>query len=222
MFTKQIVLATRNKGKIKEFEALVADFDIAVKGLDDFGPIPPVVEDGNTFEENAYKKAFHTARVLGFPALADDSGLEVDALDGSPGVYSARYAGEGATDEDNNIKLLKALNGETNRKAAFKCVLSIAVPTGPALVYEGSCEGEIADSMKGSNGFGYDPLFYYPPFNKTFAELTKEEKNKISHRGKAMAEMSREFDKVLIWLDQRLREMPVNQPVPCATGDSET
>ncbi|MBW2144268.1 MAG: XTP/dITP diphosphatase [Deltaproteobacteria bacterium] len=203
-----LVLATRNEGKVAEFEALLEDFGIEIKSLKDFGPIPPVEEDGWTFEENAVKKARFTARVLGFPALADDSGLVVKALDGVPGVHSARYAGEDATDEENNLKLLKALEGEDDRAAAFMCVIAIAVPGGPALIYEATCDGLITENLAGNQGFGYDPLFYYQPLKKTFAEMSTEEKNLVSHRGKAMAELRSEFDKVLVWLGQRMKEAP--------------
>ncbi len=207
-----LVLATTNKNKVKEFQEIVGDFPIEIKSVADFGPIPECIEDGETFDDNAYKKALHTAKILGLPAIADDSGLEVEALNGAPGVYSARYAGESATDEDNCNKLLQELKGETNRKAAFKCVLSIAVPSGPALTYEGSCEGVILEEKRGESGFGYDPLFLFEPFNKTFAECSSEEKNKVSHRGKALAELSEEFDKVLIWLNQRLAEEKPPKP----------
>jgi len=205
---RPLVLATRNEGKISEFKDLVAGFDIDIKGLNDFGPIPEVEEDGDSFEDNAYKKAAFTAKVLGLPALADDSGLMVKGLDGMPGVRSARYAGEGATDEDNNLKLLKAMEGVSDREASFMCVIAIAVPRGPALIYEGTCDGLIATGVRGTKGFGYDPLFYYPPLKKTFAELSSEEKNRVSHRGRAMAELESEFEKVLIWLRQRLEEEP--------------
>jgi XTP/dITP diphosphohydrolase len=205
---KPIVLATRNQGKIREFKELLSEFDLEIKSLLDFGPVPPVMEDGKTFEDNAYKKAHETARALGFPAMADDSGLVVEALNGEPGVRSARYAGERATDIENNLKLLEAMKGREKRKAAFECVIAIAVPRGPALIYEGRCEGEIATALSGDQGFGYDPLFYYPPLKKTFANLTSTDKNLISHRGKAMSELKAEFDKVLIWLEQRLSEEP--------------
>lgn len=206
MLHMPLVLATRNEGKIKEFRELLSGFEIEIKSLKDFGPIPPIIEDGKTFDDNAYKKAFMTAKFLGFPALADDSGLVVETLDGDPGVYSARYAGEGASDETNNLKLLKAMKGKKDRKARFECVISIAVPRGPALTYEGTCEGEIASRMSGANGFGYDPLFYYPPLKKTFAQMTRQEKNEVSHRGKAMADLRDEFDKVILWLELRLSE----------------
>lgn len=206
MLDKPLVLATRNQGKISEFKELLSGFEIEIKSLKDFGPIPPVVEDGETFEDNAYKKAHFTAKVLGFPSLADDSGLRVEVLGGMPGVHSARYAGEDATDEDNNRKLLEAMEGAPNRKASFECIITIAVPRGPALIYEGRCDGEIACELRGQNGFGYDPLFYYPPLKKTFAEMSTAAKNRVSHRGKAMAELQSEFDKVLFWLRQRLAE----------------
>jgi XTP/dITP diphosphohydrolase len=208
MIDRPLVIATRNKGKIEEFKSLFSGFPISMKSLNDFGPIPEPVEDGRTFEDNAYKKAHFTARVLGFPALADDSGLTVAALGGAPGVFSARYAGEGAGDEANIRKLLKAMEGVRDRKAAFECVVSIAVPRGPALTYEGRCEGEIATDPGGQNGFGYDPVFFYPPLGKTFAELSREEKNLVSHRGKAVAKLLAEFDKVLTWLEQRIAEEP--------------
>ena len=208
MLEKPLVLATRNQGKISEIRKLLLDFPIEIKSLQDFGPISPIQEDGETFEENAYKKAHLTAKMIGFPVLADDSGLMVDALDGRPGVHSARYAGEKASDKENNLKLLKAMKGVKNRKATFKCVIMIAVPSGPALTYEGVCDGELAYEMKGTHGFGYDPLFYYPPLKKTFAQISLEEKNRVSHRGKAMAQLRGEFVKVLEWLGQRLSEEP--------------
>jgi len=199
-----LVIASTNPGKTAEIKDLLTDYPIYIKSLDDFGPIPPVVEDGETFDENAYKKASFVSRVLGLPALADDSGLVVDALDGAPGVYSARYAGENASDAQRCAKLLAAMKGKTNRRAAFNCVISIAVPTGPALTYEASCEGLILETPVGENGFGYDPIFYYPPFKKTFAELTRQQKSRVSHRGKALREFKDEFDKVLIWIRQHM------------------
>lgn len=199
---KQIlVLATTNKGKTRELKAQLKGFDIEIKDLSDFGPIPEVIEDGETFDDNAYKKASFTAKVLGYPAMADDSGLCVDALDGAPGVYSARYAGENATDADNVKKMLEDLEGKDNRNAAFQCVISIAVPTGAALTYEGECKGVITKEPAGENGFGYDPLFYYPKFDKTFAQLSMEEKAQVSHRGKALKQVTDEMDKILDWID---------------------
>jgi XTP/dITP diphosphohydrolase len=199
-----LIIATRNQGKAAEITELLSGYPITIKNLSDFGPIPEVEEDGESFDENAYKKASFTARILGYPALADDSGLVVDALDGAPGIYSARFAGPQATDAERCQKLLQQMDGKSNRKAAFECVLSIAVPTGPALTYEGRCEGIIAEHPAGENGFGYDPVFYYPPLQKTFAQLTRQEKSRVSHRGKALAEIRDEFDKILIWIRQQV------------------
>lgn len=201
-----LVLATRNRGKSEEIKKYLEDFPVEIRDLNDFGPIPEPKEDGSTFEENAYKKASFTAKVLGYPALADDSGLEVEALGGAPGVYSARYSGPNATDAENNAKLLDELRGKSGRGARFSCVLSLAVPSGPALTYEAHCAGVILEAPRGDNGFGYDPLFYYPSANKTFAEMTMEEKTAVSHRGKALQDLKREFDKVLVWLGRREEE----------------
>jgi len=203
---RPIVLATRNEGKVSELRRVLDDFPVEIKSLQDFGPIPPVREDGETFEDNAVKKARQTARIIGLPAIADDSGLEVFALNGKPGVRSARFAGRGAGDQANNLKLLEAMRKVRDRRARFVCVLAIAVPRGPALVYEGTCEGEISDRMIGGNGFGYDPLFYYAPLRKTFAQLTGDEKNAISHRGKALEKFHAEFSDVLAWLMNRFSE----------------
>lgn len=207
-----VVLATSNENKVEEFKAMLADFPVEIKCLSDFGPLPTIVEDGTTFDENAYKKAHHVAKVLGIPAIADDSGLSVKALNGDPGVYSARYAGTGATDQQNCEKLLKKMTGIKEREAFFTCVLSIAVPSGPALTYEATCNGTILESPKGDKGFGYDPIFYYEPLKKTFAELTMEEKNRVSHRGKVLTEVKAEFDKIMVWLKQRTMEEMPEQP----------
>ena len=199
-----LVIATRNPGKTAEIRDLLAGFPVEIKNLDDFSPLPLVEEDGKTFGDNAYKKASVAAKILGIPALADDSGLAVEALDGAPGVLSARYAGERATDDQRCAKLLKEITGKANRRAAFECVISIAVPSGPALTFEGRCEGLIAERPAGQNGFGYDPIFFYPPLKKTFAQLTREEKSRVSHRGRALSEMKQEFDKVLIWIRRHM------------------
>jgi XTP/dITP diphosphohydrolase len=210
---KQIlVLATTNKGKTREIRDLLKDFSLDIKDLTDFGPIPPVIEDGATFDDNAYKKAAFTARVLGYPAMADDSGLCVDALDGAPGVRSARYAGDQATDADNVARLLADLEHHDNRKAAFECVISIAVPTGAALTYEGRCEGIITKEPAGDNGFGYDPLFFFPAFGKTFAQVPMDQKAQVSHRGIALQQVAEEMDKILEWIDIN---MPRFDRVPC-------
>ena len=208
-----IVIATKNKGKSEEIREMLKDHPVRIMDLNDFGPTPTPVEDADSFEDNAYLKAHFYARILGFPALADDSGLSVDALDGRPGVHSARYAGEDADDAARVEKLLSEMEGKTDRKAAFHCALVLAVPTGPGLTWVAECEGEILHEPKGENGFGYDPVFYYPTLEKTFAELTREEKSKVSHRGKALREFNDEFDKVTIWLQRRLEEARI----PCAT-----
>lgn len=212
MHKKIIVLATRNQGKVREFQEMLQGYAVELRSLNDFGPIPEVEEDGATFDENAYKKALFTAKVLGLPAISDDSGLVVEALDGAPGVHSARYAGEDATDQRNIAKLLAAMQGETNRKAAFECVISIAVPSGPALTYEGRCEGRITEEVQGEGGFGYDPVFFCPQFGKTFAQCSMEEKNSVSHRGRALADVVSEFDKIMKWLDARLLEEKPPKP----------
>jgi XTP/dITP diphosphohydrolase len=210
---KQIlVLASTNKGKTREIQALLKDYPLDIKNLTDFGPIPPVIEDGATFDDNAYKKAAFTARILGYPAMADDSGLCVEALDGAPGVRSARYAGDHATDADNVARLLKELAPYDNRKAAFECVISIAVPTGAALTYEGRCEGIITREPAGDNGFGYDPLFFFPKFGKTFAQVPMEQKAQVSHRGMALKQVAEEMDKILEWIDIN---MPRFEQVTC-------
>ena len=208
----QMVIATRNEGKAVEIRDLLRGYPIKIRSLADFGPIPEAEENGATFEENAYLKASLTARVLGIPALADDSGLLVDALGGAPGVLSARFAGPQATDAQRCERILLEMQGKTDRRAAFECVLSIAVPTGTALTYTGRCEGRIAEKPVGKNGFGYDPIFYYPPLRKTFAQLTRQEKSRVSHRGRALDELKSEFDKVLIWIEQ---QMPLQERFDC-------
>ena len=198
-----LALATRNEGKISEYRSLLSNFNIEIKGLDDFGTVPQVEEDGKTFEDNAIKKARVTAGILGLPTLADDSGLMVKALDGMPGVLSARYAGEHATDSANNLKLIQAMKGVEDRAATFVCVIAIAAPGGgDALIYKGRCDGLITQEPAGDQGFGYDPVFYYSPMHKTFAQMSAQEKNSVSHRGRAMSEVRNEFDKVLTWLRQ--------------------
>lgn len=206
-----IVLATHNHGKLRELKNLLAGWPVRLLSLADFGPIPEVVEDGNTFEANAYKKASQTARVLGHVALADDSGLCVEALDGRPGVYSARYGGQGLNDHQRGELLLEEMAGQNNRKAAFECVISIAVPEGPALTYEGRCEGVIADKMMGENGFGYDPLFLKPEVGQTFAQMSAETKARYSHRGKALQELKTELDKIMKWIEIHMPPMEANK-----------
>lgn len=207
-----IVLATSNKNKLKEMQNLLKDFPVTIKSLADFGPMPEAIEDGETFDDNAYKKALHYAKVLGVPCLADDSGLVVDALDGRPGVYSARYSGPEATDWSNCEKLLGEMAEQSNRSAHFVCVLSLATPAGPALTWEGKCYGELLYERRGESGFGYDPLFFFPALGKTFAELSMEEKSTVSHRGKALHEFVAEFAKVQTWMRQRMAEIKPPKP----------
>jgi XTP/dITP diphosphohydrolase len=206
------VLATTNQNKVREFQHGATTAAVELKSLADFSPLPPVIEDGADFDENAYKKALHYARVLGLPAIADDSGLEVEALGGAPGVRSARYAGESATDEDNCALLLKNLENIQNRRAAFVCVVSIAVPSGPALTYEARCEGTILTKPRGAGGFGYDPLFYFEPLQKSFAELDIDQKNRVSHRGKVLSEINSEWEKIRKWTEVRLMEAAPPKP----------
>ena len=210
--TTTLVIATRNPGKTAEIKAILKGYPVLIKNLDDFGPIPEIEEDGTTFEENAYKKASFASRVLGFTTLADDSGLSVVALNGEPGIHSARFAGADATDEQRCRLLLEKLQNVTDRRATFECVISVAIPTGQALTYHGRCEGVITETPSGKSGFGYDPIFFYPPANKTFAQMTPEEKNKVSHRGLALDELKKEFDKVLEWISLL---MPIVPKSPC-------
>ena len=185
----KIVLASRNKKKISERNALLAKHipEIEVLSLDDIGFEDEIVEDGETFEDNAYIKAGTVAK-LGYIGVGDDSGLCVDALDGAPGVYSARYAGEHGDDAANNALLLKNLADKTDRTARFVCSIACVFPddVNTAHVCRGEVEGKIIDEYRGEGGFGYDPLFYYEPFGKTLAEMSAEEKNSISHRGRAI------------------------------------
>lgn len=185
---KTLVLATRNAGKIKELEALLSGLGFAVLGLDEFPHIGEIEETGATFAENALIKASAVARASGLVALADDSGLEVDALSGAPGVYSARYSGPAATDESNNLKLLHELSAvpEAKRACRFRSVVAAMAPNGQQLLAQGSWEGRVLAAPRGAGGFGYDPLFLDLELNKSAAELTPAEKNARSHRGRAL------------------------------------
>jgi len=188
---KQIVLATRNRGKIRELQALMKDFGISVISAADMEGVPEVEEDGSTFLENSLKKAGEIAKATGIMALADDSGLVVDALGGAPGVYSARYAGENATDEQNYLKLLEEMKDvpDRERTARFKCEMVLYHPSGQWISADGSCEGKIAREPAGSQGFGYDPVFFVPELNRSMAQISSEEKNAISHRGSALKKL---------------------------------
>ncbi len=187
----EIVLATGNKGKVKEFEGLLHGIAGRIIGLGDLESPPEVVEDGETFMENALKKARTIAKYSGKPALADDSGLAVDALGGRPGVYSARYSGEDATDEKNIDKLLGELGDAEHRSARFVCFLALVTPDGKETVVSGKCEGVILTEPRGSGGFGYDPVFYLPEYGKTMAEIPADLKNRISHRAHAAEKLVR-------------------------------
>lgn len=188
---KELVLATRNRDKGRELAALLGDLGIRIRTLSDFPDAPEVVEDGATCEANAVKKATEMARATGLATVADDTGLEVDALGGRPGVYAARYAGEDATYEDNCRKLLRELSGvpPERRTARFLTVAAIALPGWGVRVAHGILEGLIAEAPAGSQGFGYDPVFFVPELGKTLAELTPAEKNRISHRARAFTKL---------------------------------
>ncbi|MBE3587044.1 MAG: XTP/dITP diphosphatase [Thermoanaerobacteraceae bacterium] len=185
----ELVLATRNPGKVRELSQMLAPLGYEVVSLDRYPGVPEIVEDGATFKDNAVKKAATVARHTGRLALADDSGLEVDYLGGAPGVHSARFAGGGHNDRANNEKLLKLLSGvpAEKRSARFRCVVAVATPEGRVFTAEGTCEGIITTEPRGEGGFGYDPLFLVPEYGKTFAELEPAVKNRISHRGRALA-----------------------------------
>lgn len=193
----EIVLATRNPDKRRELGALLGGLGIRIRTVADFPSAPEVEEDGTTCEANAIKKAREIARATGVPAVADDTGLEVDALEGRPGVYAARYAGEHATYEDNCRKLLLELAGvpRLKRTARFLTVAAIAFPSGDVHVTQGNLEGLITEQPVGDRGFGYDPVFLVPEFDRTLAQLTAEEKNRMSHRAKAFAQMR-------VWLEE--------------------
>ncbi len=183
----ELVLASGNQGKIAEFQRLLEGLEIQVHSMKEYPEIGDIVEDGTTFAENALIKARTVCQATGKAALADDSGLMVDALDGAPGIYSARFAGEQHDDGANNAKLLRLLQDVQDgaRSGKFFCAIAIVLPDGREYTVEGTCPGVILRELKGQGGFGYDPLFYVPEMGKTFAELSMEEKNRISHRGHA-------------------------------------
>ncbi len=190
----KLVVGTNNAGKIKELNELLADLPVEITGLGEFGNIFDVEETGTTFEENAILKADSYAVQTGFWALSDDSGLEVEALDGAPGVYSARYAGENAKNEEKIAKLLGELakTGSESRRARFVCVMALANESGEIkFIAEGICNGKIADQPRGANGFGYDPIFIPEGFEQTFGELSSTVKREISHRAQAIKKIIR-------------------------------
>jgi XTP/dITP diphosphohydrolase len=181
--------ATGNAGKLREFQEASKETGTEIAGLPDFRSLPPCVEDGATFADNAIKKARHYAKYIEGALFADDSGLMVDALGGAPGVYSARYAGPDATDAQNNRLLLERLQDAPQRRARFVCVIALLENGGLRGLYEASVEGEILHEPRGTGGFGYDPLFYHPPFGLTFGEATEAAKLEVSHRGQAFRRM---------------------------------
>lgn len=193
---KEIIIATKNKGKTKEFQQMFAKRGYQVLTLLDFPELADVEETGTTFEENAILKAETISKQLDKIVIADDSGLVIDALDGRPGVYSARYAGEAKSDEANNDKVLAELANvpEENRTARFYCALAIAAPGKPTKIVSGTVEGRILHERVGTNGFGYDPIFFSIEANRGMAELSSEEKNQISHRGKALKNLDEQFE----------------------------
>jgi XTP/dITP diphosphohydrolase len=186
-----LIVATRNKGKIREIREALKGLGLRIYTLSDFPDAPEIEEDGKSFVENALKKARFYSNYFGKLTITDDSGLEVDSLKGLPGIYSARYAGKKATGQENNEKLLREMEGISfsKRGAKFRCVMAMVSPDGREANAEGSCKGTIGFKEKGRKGFGYDPLFILPKYRKTMAELSLEEKNKISHRGKAVRKL---------------------------------
>ncbi len=195
----KLVLATRNRHKVEEIRAILAGLDVDLSSFLEYPDIPDVVEDGATLEKNAIKKARAVADATGLPALADDTGLEVDALGGAPGVRSARYAGDEPDYERNNEKLLRELEGvpDGERRARFRCVVALAVPGGDTRTVEGVTVGVILRARRGSGGFGYDPLFLPDGSDKAYAEMTGAEKNAVSHRGRAVRSARGLIEKLL-------------------------
>ena len=188
---QNVIIATKNAGKAKDFERILKPYGVEVKTLLDFPSIEDVEETGKTFEENAILKAEAISNKFNQMVIADDSGIMVDALDGRPGVYSARYAGEDKNDEANNQKVLEEMTNvaEKDRTARFYCAIAVAIPNKPTITVNGTCEGSILFEGRGTNGFGYDPIFLVTSLKKSMAELTPEEKNDISHRANAMKKL---------------------------------
>lgn len=191
----KIVLASHNQGKMKEMQPILAGYGVELVLQSALGMNIEVEETGTTFRENALLKAHAVADATNMPAIADDSGLMVDALNGAPGVYTARYGGEGLSDAERYRLLLSALTGQTNRAAHFYSCIACVFPTGETLTAQGVCDGTIAFAPMGADGFGYDPVFFVPSLRKTFAQMTAEEKNSVSHRAKALAAFRNEFEK---------------------------
>ena len=205
-----LLVATTNHGKFAEVQAFLKSLPLRIASLRDLANPPAVIEDGATFEANALKKARTLARFSGLLTLADDSGIEVDSLGGRPGIFSARYCGAGGNDDANNQKLLRDLAAVPDEKriGRFVCALALCAPDGDGLkewTVRDSCEGRIAFAPAGSNGFGYDPLFFYPPFGKTFGEIDRETKATVSHRGKALKKLA---EMLPTWVDLAVQSPP--------------
>lgn len=196
---KNLIVATKNKGKYQEIKEILADIPFNVISMGELNLDIDIEETGKTFEENALIKARKVCKLTGEIVIADDSGLEVDYLDGAPGIYSSRFGGENATDEEKNRKLLKMLEGVPfeKRKARFVCAIAVVYPEGKHFIVKGICDGYIGFKPEGNNGFGYDPLFYLPEYGMTTAQMEPKEKHKVSHRGKALKLMVEEFRKEL-------------------------
>ena len=208
----RILIATTNLGKVKEIRDLVKDLPVEFLALSDVENVPDVVEDGKTFEENALKKARHYAQATDLVTLADDSGLCIDALDGRPGVLSARYAGEHASDEEKCFRVLDEMRDvpDDRRTAMFVCVLAMASPLGEEMIFLGTCEGRITREQRGTGGFGFDSIFYYEEAGCTFAEMDRESKNQVSHRGLALRKLATYLARVNAQAEPFLRAPDAN------------
>ncbi|MEJ5226948.1 XTP/dITP diphosphatase [Thermodesulfovibrio sp.] len=202
----RVVVASRNKKKIEEIRRILEGIDISLLSTDDFPHLEEVIEDGDTFEDNALKKARYVCKETGLPAIADDSGLEVKVLDGRPGVKSARYAGENATDEENVKKLLNEMKGipPEKRQASFKCCIALVLPNGEENIFTGQIDGWITEKPRGNLGFGYDPVFIPEGYEQTFAEMKPSEKDALSHRRKALDKLKQFLLKLANFYKQNL------------------
>ncbi len=192
---KKMLIASQNQHKIKEFKSLLKDQNLEIVSLSDLNEFDDVIENGLTFFDNAFLKASYFAKKHNMMTVSDDSGIVIQALDGKPGIYSARYSGKG--DHENNLLVLKEMKGIENRSAYFISSIVLCYPNGEYKSYEGRIYGEILDHERGVNGFGYDSIFFYPPFNQTLAEVSLSEKNKVSHRAKALFSLKEDIDEIL-------------------------
>jgi len=192
--SKTLILASKNVGKVKEFKEILEPLGFDIVSMKDAGINIEIDETGTTFEENSRIKAEAVMKIAGLPVIADDSGICCDALGGGPGVYSARYGGEGLTDQDRTQELLKSMRGAGSRKCQFVAVITCCMPDGTYITARGVCEGTVSYAPIGTDGFGYDPIFFVPEYKKTFAQMTAEEKNAVSHRGKALKEFYKKME----------------------------